>query len=93
MNELISHCVQVEGRLNKDKEKSVHLAFTSKGKDKGKKKKKIRKLQIQHFKNNNNKEPSDLKSIGCFFCELKGTRRNIAPIITHGVLRNVCFLV
>jgi gag-polypeptide of LTR copia-type len=34
VNELISHCVQVEERLNTDKSESVNIASTSKGKGK-----------------------------------------------------------
>ncbi|XP_024026759.1 uncharacterized protein LOC112093124 [Morus notabilis] len=40
LNELISHCVQEEERMEQDKVESAHLASTSKDKDKGKKRKK-----------------------------------------------------
>ena len=40
LNEIISHCVQEEDRLKKDKAKSAHLAFTPQSKNKGKKRKK-----------------------------------------------------
>ena len=39
LNELISHCVNEEDRLKKDKAESAHLAFISKGNNKGKKRK------------------------------------------------------
>ena len=40
MNELISHYVQEEDMLKKDKVENAHLASTSKGKDKCKKRNK-----------------------------------------------------
>ena len=53
LNELISHCVQEEERINKDKTESAHLALTSQNKKKKRKLKTLTKTlqeKVGHFK-------------------------------------------
>ncbi|XP_073314111.1 uncharacterized protein [Primulina huaijiensis] len=59
LNELISHCVQEEERLNQEKTESAHLASTSK--DKGKKRKNVNVAGPSEKKQH---KGGDL----CFFC-------------------------
>ncbi|GMI70291.1 hypothetical protein HRI_000698400 [Hibiscus trionum] len=65
LNELISHCVQEEDRLKRDKTESAHLASASK--DKGKK---------RMYQNEAAKGPAQKKQervpINCYFCEKPG---------------------
>ncbi|GMI65991.1 hypothetical protein HRI_000268400 [Hibiscus trionum] len=65
LNELISHCVQEEDRLKRDKTESAHLASASK--DKGKK---------RIYQNEAAKGPAQKKQervpINCYFCEKPG---------------------
>ncbi|KAL4361393.1 hypothetical protein GQ457_04G013430 [Hibiscus cannabinus] len=70
LNELISHCVQEEERLKREKSESAHLASTSK--DKGKK----RKYQNEAAKGPAAKGPAQKKQeqapLVCFFCDKTG---------------------
>ncbi|KAL4387760.1 hypothetical protein GQ457_09G019960 [Hibiscus cannabinus] len=70
LNELISHCVQEEERLKREKSESAHLASTSK--DKGKK----RKYQNEAAKGPAAKGPAQKKQEQapsvCFFCDKTG---------------------
>ncbi|KAL4283434.1 hypothetical protein GQ457_16G021540 [Hibiscus cannabinus] len=70
LNELISHCVQEEERLKREKSESAHLASTSK--DKGKK----RKYQNEAAKGPAAKGPAQKKQeqapAVCFFCDKTG---------------------
>ena len=65
LNELISHCVQEEERLRKDKTESAHLATASK--DKGKK----RKSENEAAKGPTQKKQQK-DSEGCYFCTKPG---------------------
>ncbi|KAL4282801.1 hypothetical protein GQ457_16G019510 [Hibiscus cannabinus] len=70
LNELVSHCVQEEERLKREKSESAHLASTSK--DKGKK----RKYQNEAAKGPAAKGPAQKKQeqapAVCFFCDKTG---------------------
>jgi gag-polypeptide of LTR copia-type len=79
VNELISHCVQEEERLNTDKSKSSNIAFTSKGKGKEK-----RKVNSDAATTSSQKKPTKNKKLiiktepdkekkSVSFVDLKGT--------------------
>ena len=65
---LISHCVQEEDRLKKDRVESVHLASASKGKDKGKKRNKDKDVTDTSPHKKQQKKPGDSEGTNCFFC-------------------------
>ncbi|GMI89929.1 hypothetical protein HRI_002662200 [Hibiscus trionum] len=65
LNELISHCVQEEDRLKRDKIKSAHLVSASK--DEGKK----RKYQNEAVKGPAQKKQEQVSN-NCYFCDKPG---------------------
>lgn len=66
LNELISHCVQEEDRLKRDKTESAHLATSSLNKRK--------KLAGNFSQNKKTKEQP--KETTCFFCKKAGHMKN-----------------
>lgn len=88
LNELITHCIQKEKRLKKDKTKSVHLAFTSKCKGKCMKRKKDKEAVNTSFQKKQQKKHP--KSTIYFFYGVEGHKRSIAPTIMYDVLKEGC---
>ena len=64
LSELISHCVQEDDRLKKDKVESAHLAFTPKGK----KIKKEKEAADTAPQKKQQKKLGDLEGSDYFFC-------------------------
>ena len=72
LNELISHCVQEEERLKKDRTESAHLASISKDKKKNNKRKKGKEVMVMvPYKKQHKEQTQD----GCFFCGAAGHQK------------------
>ena len=72
LNELISHCVQEQERLKRDKTNSTHLATSSKDKKKDNKRKKVKEAADTAPQKKQHKEKS---KDGCFFCGAEGHQK------------------
>ena len=67
LNELISHCVQEEERLKRDKIESAHLAMASKDK-----RNKRKKTTVAAVLEPQKKQKKDENPNGCYFCGSEG---------------------
>ena len=77
LNELISHCVQEEERIKKDKTESAHLALTSQKKKM--KRPKDSNKDIAEGISNQKKRKTQNKEFTCYFCKKAGHFKKKCP--------------
>ena len=90
---------QIEQRFVKNEKAEIGTLLTSlisiryKSKEKEKKRNKVKEVANKNLKRNNKRNRIIRKVLVVSSLRLKGIRRSIALIITHGILRKVPFLV